>query len=268
MMPYRRIVPTALILAVLAACAPSVQQEIAIGNQAVAEINQTMPVINDAAIQANLDGIVAPLRRVVGRDQLPWTFRIINSDQVNAFAVPGGHIYVFRGLIERTNHYDELMGVLGHEMGHVELRHSAEQMGQASAANTGVGLLYVLLGRQPGAGEQLALNVAAGAVFAKFSRDDEREADSVSVAYLTQAGVNPEGIPDMFRILLSIQESEPGKVEQWFSSHPGAEERIENTTRIIRSSPAATAALETGKVDDQGYAELKRRLEALPAPPE
>ncbi|MGE0355178.1 MAG: M48 family metalloprotease, partial [Gemmatimonadales bacterium] len=160
----------------LAACAPTVQQEIQIGNQYAAEIDRSMPIVKDPAVTAALDRVVAPLRTVARRD-LAWTFNIVNSDQVNAFAVPGGHIYVFRGLIERTTHYDELAGVIAHEIGHVDLRHSAEQMGQANAANTGVGLVYAILGRQPGAGEQVALNVAAGAVFAKFSRDDEREAD-------------------------------------------------------------------------------------------
>lgn len=267
-MSSRRIVPCAAVLAILTACAPGVQQQIAIGKQAVAEIDQTMPVVHDPEIQATLNQMVAPLRPVVGRNQLPWSFQIINSDQVNAFAVPGGHIYIFRGLIEATDSYAELMAVIGHEMAHVEMEHAADQMGKATAASTGVGLLYALLGRQPGTGEQLALNVAAGAVFAKFSRDDEREADSVSVQYLTQAGVNPDGIPDMFRTLLEVQEDEPGKVEMWFSSHPGAEERVQNTTRIIANSPAATAALKTGDVTDPDYAKLKRLLETLPPPPE
>ncbi len=267
MIQSHRIATFTLGLGILAACAPTVQQEVDIGNQAVAEINQTMPVVQDAGVQANLDGLAAPLRRVMTRQDLPWTFRVVNSDQVNAFAVPGGHVYVFRGLIEHAADYDEFMGVLGHEMGHVELRHSAEQMGQASAANTGVGLLYALLGRQPSAGESVALNVAAGAVFAKFSRDDEREADSVAVGYLTRTAVNPRGITDMFEVLQQLQQSQPSKVEQWFSSHPMAAERISNVNRIIATTPGAQAALRTGKVHDNLYAEFKRRVHALPPPP-
>lgn len=267
MIQSRRFAAFSIGLGLLAACAPSVQQEVEIGNQAVAEINQTMPIVQDAGVQANLDGLVAPLRRVITRQDLPWSFRVVNSDQINAFAVPGGHIYVFSGLIKQAGNYDEFMGVVAHEMGHVELRHSAEQMGQASAANTGVGLLYALLGRQPSGAESVALNVAAGAAFAKFSRDDEREADSVAVGYLTRSGVNPRGITDMFQELQQVQQSQPSKVEQWFSSHPMTGERIENVNRIIATTPGAQAALRTGKVHNSLYAEFKRRVHALPAPP-
>ncbi|MGE0352667.1 MAG: M48 family metalloprotease, partial [Gemmatimonadales bacterium] len=157
-----------------------------------------------------------------------------------------------------------LAGVIAHENGHVALRHSAEQMGQANAANPGVGLVYAILGRQPGAGEQVALNVAAGAVFAKFSRDDEREADSVAVGYVTAAGINPGGLPRMFEILQSLNDREPGKVEQWFASHPMTGERITNVNRIIGKTPGATRALTTGKTDDPAFTELQRLVKGLP----
>lgn len=125
-------------LAALAACAPSVQQEVQMGNDYAAQIAKEMPLINDAGINSLFAQTVNPLRRVAQRQDLAWDFHIVNSDQVNAFAVPGGHVYVFRGLIARARHYDEFAGAVMHEIGHVDLRHSAQQMGQMNAANLGV----------------------------------------------------------------------------------------------------------------------------------
>ena len=255
-------------LAVFAvACAPSVQQEVEIGNQYSAEIDRTMPLISDGPTRSAFLSSVAPMRQVLRRKDLAWEFKIVNSDQVNAFAVPGGHIYVFRGLIERANHWDEFAGAVAHEIGHVDLRHSAEQMGSASAANTGLTLAYVLLGRQPSAGEQVALGVAGSAVFAKFSRDDEREADSIAVAYLTEARIDPSGMVDMFRTLQNLQARDPSKVELWFASHPMPAERITNTERYIASTPGARAATSSGREDLDAFNTLKQRLRALPAAP-
>jgi predicted Zn-dependent protease len=255
------------VLPLLAACAPTVQQEVEMGNQYNAQLQQQLPLVKDAQAVRLFNQSIAPLKRVATRQDLNWTFSIVNSDQVNAFAVPGGHIYVFRGLIERARTYDEFAGAVGHEIGHVDLRHSAQQIGQANTANMGVTLAYILLGRQPGQVEQTALGVAGGAVFAKFGRDDEREADSVAVDYLTEAGINPGGLPRMFNTLQSIQQGQPSKVEQWFASHPMAAEREERTQRIIQNNPAARRALSTGRRDSDAFRQLQRRLESLPAAP-
>ena len=261
-----RITTLALAFA-LVSCAPTVQQEVDIGNQYSAEIDRTMPLINDGPTRSAFLSSVAPLRQVVRRKDLQWEFKIVNSDQVNAFAVPGGHIYVFRGLIERAAHWDEFAGAVAHEIGHVDLRHSAQQMGQASAANTGLTLAYVLLGRQPSSVEQLAVGLGGGAIFAKFSRDDEREADSIAVAYLTEARINPSGMVRMFERLRSLQARDPNKVELWFASHPMPAERISNTQRYIASTPGAQSATRTGRTDFASFQELQRRLRSMPAAP-
>jgi predicted Zn-dependent protease len=251
----------------LPACAPSVQQEVAMGNQYAAQLRQELPLVEDGAAVSAFQSAVAPLKRVAARQDLDWTFHIVDSDQVNAFAVPGGHIYVFRGLIERARRYDEFAGAVAHEIGHVDLRHSAEQMGQASAANLGVSLAYLLLGRQPGQVDRVALGLGGTALFAKFSRDDEREADSVAVASLTSAGINPGGLPRMFETLRQVQEREPSKVEQWFASHPMPAERIANTERIIDNDAAARGAVRTGRRELDAFERLQRRLRQLPDAP-
>lgn len=258
---------TACSLAAMVACAPTVQQEVAIGDEYHQQLQQELPLIRDAAALAAFREAVAPLRRTAKRQDLNWTFDLVNSDQVNAFAVPGGHIYVFRGLIERADSYDEFAGAVAHEIAHVDLRHSAEQMGQANAANLGVNLAYIVLGRQPGAAEQAAVGVAGSAVFAKFSRDDEIEADSVAVRSLTEAGIDPGGLPRMFEKLQQIANREPGKVEQWFSSHPMPSERVENTRRIIQNDPQARQLLGRGRTTSEAFSTLKQRLRSLPPAP-
>lgn len=263
---FQHMVVASLASAALA-CTPSVQQEVQTGNQAAAEVERTMPVIHDGAITSPLQSAVAPLKHVAQRQDLQWTFDVINSDQVNAFALPGGHIYVFRGLIERAAHWDEFAAAVAHEIGHVDLRHSAEQAGQASAANTGVTLAYILLGRQPSNAEALALNIAGGAVFAKFSRDDEREADSMAVIYTTRANINPLGLKREFETLEQLQKSEPSKVELWFSSHPATSERLQNVDRYISEVPGAEAASRNGRTDLSSYNTLRSRLRAMPPAP-
>lgn len=266
MSAFARIAGSLLVLAVLS-CAPSVQQEVQIGNDYAAQIAREMPLISDGAATSLFTQAVSPLRRVAQRQDLAWDFHIVNSDQVNAFAVPGGHVYVFRGLIARAQHYDQFAGAVMHEIGHVDLRHSAEQMGQANAANIGVSLAYILLGRQPGQVDQAVVGVAGGAVFAKFSRDDEREADSMAVLGLTRASIDPSGITSMLQILQRLEQTEPGKVEQWFASHPMAAERVTNVQRIIGETPGATAMTRNGRSDLSAYDQLRQRLAALPPAP-
>src|SRR5438132_7627857 len=109
-----------------AACAVGVQEERQLGDQYAAAVDTGMPVVHDPAVQAPLDAAVRPLVAVAARRDLPWTFRVVNTTDVNAFAIPGGHIYVTRGLIEHATSYNQLAGVLGHEIGHVDLRHTGE----------------------------------------------------------------------------------------------------------------------------------------------
>jgi len=259
----------AVMLAAGAGCAVTAQQEVQLGLNTVAEIDRTMPVVRDATIQAALDQIARPVLAVARRTDLAWTFRVINTADVNAFAVPGGHIYVTRGLIEHATRYDQLAGVLGHEIGHVDLRHSAKQMEQAQAASLGVNLGYILLGRQPGQTESAALNIAASAVFAKFSRDDERQADQAAIRSLTAAGINPGGIADMFRVLQQLETRQPDAIAQFFASHPMTAERIADVERQIAADTAARRVAQpgVGVRDRPVFRDLQRAVRALPPPP-
>lgn len=246
------------------ACGVSQQQEIEIGQSNVQQINQQLPIVNDAEANRYINVLGDSIARLTSRPDLPWTFYIVNAKEINAFAVPGGYIYVNRGLIEHTQQLDQLAGVLGHEIGHVVMRHSIKQMNQMNAAQVGVGLACVLTSVCNSGVGQTAINVAGNAVFAKFSRDDEKEADDVGIENVVRAHIHPKGIPEMFQILLDTRTSSPGLVDGWFASHPTEEDRIKDTqARINAINPAV---LRTLTIDSQGFQNFKARVRSLPLP--
>jgi predicted Zn-dependent protease len=189
----------------------------------------------------------------------------VNSDVVNAFAVPGGYVYVNRGLIERTRNMSELAGVLAHEIGHVEHRHGAEQMEKMQRANLGVNLAYILLGRQPGPADGTLINAAGSAYFARHSRQAENEADASAVPMMVAARINPNGLVSMFQLLIAEQRRSPSALESWFSTHPTTQDRIQHTQQLIARVPQSQMSGLT--TNTTAYNNLKSRLRALPAAP-
>ena len=255
-----------LALALLAGCDVSEEQEVALGQQAAEEIAAQLPLVRDPAIVGYVESLGRQLAGQTGRADLDWQFAVVNSDQINAFALPGGFVYLNRGLIERAADVSELAGVLGHEVGHVALRHSAEQLESQQRTSAGVGIVCALTGWCDNGAAQVAIQVAGQAWFARHSREDEREADSVAVVTLVRAGYDPEGVPNMFERLLAERAREPLGVEQWFATHPLEEDRI-GTTRahVERLDPAALEGLVR---DDAAFRAFQARVAALPpAPP-
>lgn len=247
-----------------AACSMSTQEEMQLGAQYSAQLNSQLPLVRDAAANRYVNQLGDQLARS-GQRGINYTFYIVNSDVVNAFAVPGGYVYVNRGLIERTRNMSELAGVLAHEIGHVEHRHGAEQMERMQTANLGVNLAYILLGRQPSSVEATAVNVAGTAYFARYSREAENEADEAAVPMMIAAGINPNGLVTMFELLVSLQNRSPGLLESWFSTHPTTQDRIEHTRAVIARYPASQ--LRGLSSSSSGYNSLKSRLRSLPAAP-
>ena len=255
----------AALAATLAGCLASTQQEVEMGQQYASQLNQQLPLVRDAEVNRYINVLGDSIARVADGRGLDWTFYVVDSPEINAFAVPGGFIYINRGLIERSENLAQLAGVLGHEIGHVTERHSMEQMRDAQRAEGGVGLLCVLTGVCNNQAVGTAVNVAGTAVFAGFSRADENEADRVGVEIVTRAGINPSGIPAMFRNLLEERQRSPSSVDSWFSTHPLEEDRIANTEALIsRIDPAIRQSLTT---DTQSFQSFKRRVRALPPSP-
>jgi predicted Zn-dependent protease len=246
-------------------CGVSTQQEIEMGQQDVSQINQQLPIVRDAEANRYINVLGDSIARLTDRPDLPWTFYIVDSKEVNAFAVPGGFVYVNRGLIERTERMDQLAGVLGHEIGHVVKRHSVKQMEKLQGANLGVTLACVLTNVCSSQVAQTGINVAGTALFAKFSRDDEAEADAVAVTETVRAGISPQGIPEMFQILINERERSPSTVEGWFATHPTEESRVAASQALIAQiNPAILRTLTT---DSPAYQAFKRRVQSLPPSP-
>ena len=261
----RRAVPGWLAALLALSCAISQQQEVELGANTAAQISTELPLIRDAAVVNYITALGNQLAGVTDQRNLDWHFAVVDSREVNAFAVPGGWIYVNRGLVERASSMSELAGVLGHEIGHVTRRHSVQQMQQGQGANVGLTLLCTLTKMCESGATQAAINVGGSALFAKFSRSDESEADAEGVATTIKAGISPSGIPSMFRILLSERQSNPGALDAFFATHPLEETRIKETEALIGAYPASQ--LQRLTKDTPAFQAFRRRLLALPPPP-
>ncbi len=257
----------AIVLATLsaAACAVSQQREVDMGREYAAQVAQQLPLVRDAEVVRYINVLGDSLASVTDDRSLTWHFHVVDAKEFNAFAIPGGYVFINRGLIERAATMSEVAGVLGHEIGHITRRHSIKQMQKAQGANIGVTLGCILTNVCNSGIAQTGINLAAGGVFAKFSRDDEAEADAEGVKTLVRAGIDPAGIPQMFRILLDERKERPAGVETFFLSHPVEESRIAATQALIAQYPPEQ--LRGLTKDSPNFQALKRRLASLPPSP-
>jgi predicted Zn-dependent protease len=241
------------------------QQESQMGATYSADLAKQLPLIKDPEVLRYINTLGDSLAGLTLRSQLTWHFEIVDDMDVNAFAVPGGYIYVNRGLIERAQTLDQVAGVVGHEIGHVVRRHSVKQMEKQQNANVGMALGCALTSIcQSGVSQQL-IGLAANGVFAKFSRNDESEADAEGVKLMVAAHIDPSGVPEMFRILLDERKSKPAGLDAMFQSHPLEEDRITATKALVATYPAG--ALTGLTKDSPNFQAFKKRLQSLPAAP-
>src|SRR5437762_174749 len=225
----------------LAACGVSTQQEVQMGQEEAQQVNAQLPMVQDAVIQNYVNSLGQRIASRTSRADLNWQFQVVNSDVVNAFALPGGFVYINRGVLERASNMSEVAGVLGHEIEHVVRRHSVKQMEQAQGANVGVGILCALTGVCNSGIAQAAINVGGTAVFAKFSRTDEVQADEGGFRNVMNAGISPRGMYTLFQKLLAEeQQSGGGNASAWFADHPGTSDRIADIQRMLNQAPAST----------------------------
>jgi predicted Zn-dependent protease len=259
----RKLIYGVAVAASTAACGVSTQQEVQMGQEYSAQINAQLPIVQDPEINRYVNVLGDSIANLADNRGIDYHFFIVNAAEINAFAVPGGFVYVNRGLIDKTQNLSQLAGVLGHEIGHVVRRHSVKQMEKAQGANIGVVLGCTLLNVCGSQAAQGAIQVGGSALFAKFSRDDERQADEEAVKNTIRAGISPRGIPEMFEILLAERQRNPGAVEGWFATHPGEEERIQRANALIAQYDPAI--LRTLTVNTNNYAAFKARVRALPA---
>lgn len=258
-------ISTTMALLTLLSCAVSQQQEVELGASTAAQVSAQLPLVKDAAVARYFTALGEQLVAVTDTRDLDWHFTVVDSKEVNAFAVPGGWVYVNRGLIERAATMSELAGVMAHEIGHVTRRHSVQQMQQAQGANVGLSLLCTLTKTCESGVSQAAINIGGTALFAKFSRTDEAEADAEAVATTVKAGISPLGIPAMFRTLLDERQRNPGAPDAFFATHPLEESRIEASEAQIAGYPAST--LDRLARDSRAFQTFRTRLRSLPPSP-
>ena len=254
-----------LAAALAAACGISQDQEQEIGARNAAEADSTLPLIHDSAVVAYVAALGKSMATKTSRGDLDWHFSVVDSRQVNAFALPGGFIYVNRGSIEQADRMDELAGVIGHEIGHVVRRHSVQQLEQREKGQAALVLLCTLTRACATIGGRVAITVGANAAAAQYSQHDEAQADSEGVVNTLRAGIDPEGLPSFFQKMLDSQKVQPTAVEAFFSTHPTDQTRVDATRRQI-----AELHLDPSKPltrDTPEFHEMQKRLKALPPPP-
>lgn len=250
----------------LSACSVAEEQEVSLGADAASEIEAEVPLVRDAAINEYIQALGHEIAAHTSRADLDWQFRIVDSPQINAFALPGGFVYINRGLIEATRSLSELAGVIGHEIGHVVQRHGVDRMQQHATTGFGIAVLCSVTSACETELGQAALQIGGSYVLARYSRLDEVEADSEAVVNVLRAGYDPAGVPRLFERLMEMREYQPTMLDNWLASHPLEEARIRQTLSLIERIPAAGSAGLI--VDTEEYAAFRARVAALPPSPE
>jgi predicted Zn-dependent protease len=216
-------------------------QEIEIGKKGDAEILATLGAYDESpAASALVEEVGRKLAAESERPGLPWTFRVLDDPGVNAFALPGGPVYVTRGLLAHLNSEDELAAVLGHEIGHVAARHGAVQLRKTRVAQSTVGLFRVVDPSLQHIGGIAART--ANLALLKYSRNDENQADDLSVRYVRRGGYDPNAVTDVFEILAAVTKASGQRIPTWQSSHPEPEARAQRIAANLRASGVADTA--------------------------
>lgn len=214
-------------------------REIEMGRQAAEQVATAWGLYDDPDLQSYVDSVGQKLAATSEKPDLPWSFKIVDDPVVNAFALPGGFIFVTRGILAHFNSESELAAVLGHEIGHVTARHSAEQLSRAQVANLGVGIGSIL---SPEVFRYRdVLSASLGLLFLKFGRDDERQADDLGFRYLGRARYDQREMVDVFVMLGRVSEASGGRsIPSWLSTHPDPGERRERIDRALAEAGGAT----------------------------
>lgn len=246
--PRAQLLLPALLVALAGSCATnpvtgrrelslvSESQEIALGRQAADETRQAIGIVPDSGLQRYVSSLGMKLARASERPELPWQFTVIDDPMVNAFALPGGPVFITRGILTYMTSEAELVSVLGHEIGHITAKHSVQQMSQAQLAQVGLVAAMVIRPELQRFGELASQGL--GLLFLKFGRDDETQADQLGFRYMLNAGYAPSEMASMFRTLGRLNGGQEGRVPEWLSTHPDPGNRVQATLdRIAERSP-------------------------------
>ncbi|MDQ3030228.1 MAG: M48 family metallopeptidase [Actinomycetota bacterium] len=241
----------------------SVEDEIKLGRDAQQAIRKEMPEVRDTAVRGYVSSLGERLSAHASGADYPYSFSTADYRELNAFALPGGPVWINRGILSAAKNESQVAGVLAHEIAHVARRHSAQQLTKGTVANGLMGLLGAFIGDRGGAGAaaaQVAAGVTANSFMLKFSRDDEREADREGVQILQRAGYDPRGVLEFMQILAAQQGRSPGAVAQFLSTHPAPASRVQELQQLVGAAGG-------GRRNSEAFSSMKQRLERLPAAP-
>jgi len=232
-------------------------QEVAIGQGMAAEVARTEKSLPDTVWQNYLNTVGKKIIAVCDRKDLEYRFEVIESDQINAFAAPGGYVYFYTGLLREMKSEAEMAAVMAHEISHVVARHGIKRL----QTSLGVAMAYDLaFGGDNSQALTAAISVGMGLLFADYSRDAEREADKFGIQYMIKAGYDPQGAVAMFETLARLGGGGgDGVFEKLSSSHPATAERINNARAEINAMQPLPKGLALG---DRKYGEMLKRLPA------
>lgn len=219
----------------------SADQELELGAQFAQQIEQEVTLYTDTEVVGYIDDLGQRLVLHSRRADIPYSFKVVDDPEtVNAFALPGGYVYVYSGLILRAENESELAGVIAHEIGHVVARHGAKLMTKKLGL---AAIVQLVAGENPDLWRKLAadfVGVGGSVGILKYSRDHEHESDICAVEETYAAGIDPDGTATFFEKLLEMEQREPTRVEQWFSTHPLTRDRIAAVRKKIAALPAKT----------------------------
>jgi Zn-dependent protease with chaperone function len=243
----------------------SVQQDIDIGRQSSVQVENQLAMVSRPAVTQYVARLGAKLARYAPGAKYPYQFKVVNLSDINAFALPGGYVYIHRGLIERAKTEGELAGVMAHEISHVALRHQTNQVSKAYLAETGVGILGGLFGSKSQSTAGSIMGTVGGlglnALFLKNSRSAEEQADIVGAQIMAKAGYDPMDMARFFDTLRQEAGGNPGKLAQFFSDHPAPANRAARVRKEAALLGPVRATAPAGDIQ-MARAELRRMAPA------
>lgn len=219
--------------------------------------------LQDKSLNEYVRGVGQSMARRTHRAHMPYSFQAVNATYVNAYAFPGGSIACTRGILLALENEAELAALLGHELGHVNARHTAQQMSKGTLTNVLVGGVSAVAGVVAGGLGQVAGavgNIGAGALLASYSRDNEREADALGMEYMVKAGYSPKGMAGLMEMLQGLSKSKPGAIEMMFSTHPMSDERYQTAVETAQVQYASSQMLPLHR---ERYMDHTARLRAM-----
>ena len=243
----------------------SVRQEMQLGKESAEKVDKAYPFVTNPQVMRYINELGRRLASLApnNNSEYAWTFKVINSSDINAFALPGGYVYLNRGAIEAAENEAQIAGVMAHESGHVVMRHGTHEVSQALLAQVPLVILEGILGQSGSLTSQLTemgLSLGLNSVLLKNSRSAESQADEVGTYILYQAGYDPHAMAQFFAI---VEKKYPQKTIQFFADHPVPENRI----KAVDSEIPLLGPAKAWRTDSPEFEAAKERLLSLPAPP-